>query len=233
MNIVTWCHRVEAKVRKETRAIQDLVDFEDEEIAAGRKLPEARSLVGDIVEIAKEKVYAQETRALRHLDRLKDIAATAMKLPDKWYLVTWRPPTGATLSNFTIVESYLKRNYVLEWECALEQTGATHEDMGTGMHAHMIIRSGHYPSDFTRNTITHFGKTGIVKVGNNFSKYLKTEKDLRFAKNYIRGEKNNADKEPAVVIDKLWRVKNGLSELYQSSTDGTVQLIKATPMDWT
>jgi len=232
MNVVTWCHRVEGKIQRELAILESLRGYEMEQISYGHIAPSAAQYGGDLQAWAEEKVYAQEEVALRHMDRLKQIAANAMKLADKWFLVTWRPPHDTKLTAFGIVEEYLRKNYILKWECALEQKGDSLETMGFGAHVHMIVRSQHYPSDFTRNTLTHFGKTGMIQIGNRFCKYLKTAKDLDMAKNYIRGEKHDEAKKAACDIDVLWRAKHKLKELYQSSTDGTVKLLALEPMDW-
>lgn len=233
MNIVTWCHRVENKVKAKVRLWTQLKDWETEQLTLGKLKPEeAKWLNVNITAMAEEAIYAEEEEALRHMDRLKHIAANAMKLQEKWYLVTWRPPMNSKLSCFNIVETYLRKDYILEWEAVVEQKGTTPETLGQGLHAHMIVKSQHYPSDFTRNTLTHFGKSGMIQIGNRFCKYLKTAKDLEFAKAYIRGDKHDESKAAAVLGDKEYRRANGLKDLYQSSTDGTGLILQRGALTW-
>lgn len=141
-------------------------------------------------------------------------------LEGKWVFVTLRPEEGATdLRNF-INDCYVfvNKGMFLQKEYVFEQTGKTEESAGTGFHCHILANVKSYVNVKDIITAWSFVKYNvIIQIGSKTGKkFLKDETDLEFCKHYIRGEKHNKDKEPAVAIDKIWRKTMGLKDIYES-----------------
>jgi len=150
------------------------------------------------------------------------------KVQNFWYLITLRPDESKWEFNLLRdkVEKFCQRKIFLQCEYAFEQTGKELEAMGTGYHCHLVAESD-YKSYEIIQALTKEFKNCMVKVGNEKRKYLKTESDLEYAKNYIRGDKHKVEKEAAVAIDKLWRQKLNLEDLYEVSKGNNMKLIKS------
>jgi len=161
----------------------------------------------------------------RELEMAQEIEKMMASMKVKAYFVTFRPLQGID----TVIKAVINflETQSDHYELCFEQKGETLETMGEGAHAHMIVWSDAYSHAFTSKTINCFKKfmgtewhPTSLKIGNNFSKVLKTQKDIDFTRNYMAGQKENATKDAAVKIDKLWREQLGLKNLFQPSTDG-------------
>lgn len=161
--------------------------------------------------------------------RMKEITAElypeVIRLTTNVYAVTIRPPDGSDFGIFKQqVNCYIQSKTINQYEYSYEQTGESEDNLGHGFHVHMCIWSNLSPSHMIRDAVAKF--IGCqVKIGNDFSKKLHTQKDLNQWRNYIRGDKHNESKDPAVLMNTLWRTEQNLDDLYSTQGQGN-QLIK-------
>lgn len=122
------------------------------------------------------------------------------------------------------VEKFVNRKIVKSAEWVYEQRASTEDQMGFGMHVHMLVQQSgaKFHAEFTRSARSTF-KT---LVGNDNAVHVlgcKNVKDVERRRKYMSGEKNSEEKMRKVVIDKLWRRKENLLEYYKHENAAQVQ----------
>jgi len=165
----------------------------------------------------KLMVIVKEERKLAGLDKESDDSLEGAVLTDKyWYLLTVRPPPDICFSTFKYkIEAFIGRSMIKSAEYSYEQVGESLDELGKGFHCHVVLNSPYPPSKLLEIINKDFAGWHSV-VGKEHQKYLKTDKDLLFARNYIRGDKHNDLKTPAVILNNAWREKLKLEALYIS-----------------
>lgn len=137
------------------------------------------------------------------------------------YMITIRPPNETSYKTLEHYTNLFITTWKSSWnwaEWAYEQKGTTKETLGFGVHVHIIIcttKNNYYPSHILRDTKKAYPFVNPACI------QIDTLKNLERAKEYIRGIKNNPDKEMAVKADKEWRLLNNIEEVY--NTSGQVQ----------
>jgi hypothetical protein len=139
-------------------------------------------------------------------------------LGDRFALITMRPEPGTCLVWFE--QSLCDLQHQPWIKCAeihMEQTGTDQESLGEGFHAHMVckVTRTKRAGDIAKDLVKHFEPSRVhIEIGNKKHKFLKTERDLEYALNYIRGDKHDEDKEDAVIMNEDWRKLHGLQDVY-------------------
>lgn len=139
-------------------------------------------------------------------------------LSERYALITIRPADGTCLVWFeTAVASFLEhRPWVLGAEYHFEQTGDNEDDLGNGFHVHMVVRckKSIRATEILKDVASDFECKYSIQIGNKRNKFLKTERDLEYALNYVRGDKHDESKEAAIELNDEWRTLNGLQDAY-------------------
>lgn len=222
MNVVSWCHAVDKKIKKED---------------AHRRMLEAANTGPPLVwELStKEYILAEEARILELAKDLRELVMNAVNPKcERWYMITWAPPRegqGLSHQQLQLIHGFIRKNAATDWEYAIEQKGETPETAGFGAHVHYLVKSDNAAANVIRDSRRYFGTTGIVKLGDGRSPYIRDEVGLQRAKNYIRGEKHNASKDAACAIDIVWRKTNNWEPLYQSRVKVQLPIREAITFD--
>lgn len=106
-------------------------------------------------------------------------------------------------------------SYIQNCAYCFEQRGKTIDDMGKGYHCHMVFdyRNGNNPSQIRTNLFQRFKKFCASKYHIDVRKYTA---DFRADKlKYMAGDKWDTDKSYAVELNKVWRQKEELDDIYQ------------------
>lgn len=152
----------------------------------------------------------------------KDTVPT--KLTDKWTTITIRPEIIPNIMEFkSDIDELLTSPKFIEWEYCFEQKGEFEENMGAGAHAHILVKIKGYikgRKDLLE-PLQHIIKK--YKCQPQIGQYkgpmlIKDDIGLDRFRNYIRGNKHNKDKEAACNIDKIWRKKLNIEDIYMSHT---------------
>lgn len=107
-----------------------------------------------------------------------------------------------------------KSTRIIEYLFSIEQRGATLEEMGHGIHAHILIKhkfpnfcklQGHFYNAF---------KTVIENIKHIDIKHCKNVIDVRHRISYIKGDKLKLEKQEKVEIDKIWRKQWNIEDYY-------------------
>lgn len=140
-------------------------------------------------------------------------------LEGKWAMITLRPEPGVCKIHTFINDcsKFFGKALFLEKSYVFEQTGKTIEEAGQGFHCHGIVKCKNYVNvkDIT-TAYTFIPYNCILQIGSKTGKkFLHSQKDLEFARNYINGNKFNDEKMKAVEIDKIWRADLKLKDIYE------------------
>lgn len=95
-----------------------------------------------------------------------------------------------------------------------EQRGTTAREVGKGFHCHILFDyiKGNNPSKIQSNVFQKFNKMCGNKMHIDVRKYPASMREDKIA--YMKGDKWDADKSSAVKINKLFREKYSLLEIY-------------------
>lgn len=177
--------------------------------------------------IDKPHLISKDPRFIKTMKRLHDPTNEGGKYGAKKYpyvVITVNPDSSNQKIDklVPLIDRFLKLEYIDSFKFVFEQRGKTEEEMGKGVHCHMLIPRQRVPqSHLERDAKRIF--VSICDVDNwhclNF-KYINDE-DENLAKvvDYMMGKKNT-EKMASVKIDKIWRKKLGLEEFYGSLNHG-------------
>lgn len=133
------------------------------------------------------------------------------------YWVTLNVAPGVLLDDVkSKVRKFVNRKMCASTEWVYEQRGSTEDEMGKGLHVHMLVRPAKPIglTQFRRNTVSTF-KT---LVGNEKAvdvRPCKAQSDVDKRRKYMSGEKDDPEKMKKCAVDKMWRSKNNLSDMYK------------------
>lgn len=107
-----------------------------------------------------------------------------------------------------------KSTRIVEYLFSIEQRGETIEEMGKGIHCHILIK--HVFPKFCKLQ-QHFYNNFKQVIGNIKHidiRYCKNVSDVNNRINYIKGEKNDDSKMHKVEIDRMWRKQWNIQDTY-------------------
>jgi len=203
------------KERKRINVMQQNIGFDDLKKA---------ELIAD----AEEHAYDKFKRICARVTEISKIIGESKeeKVKNFWYLITINPDKSKwVLHSFVnYIKELICSKYFIRAEFVFEQKGINLLTIGENYHCHIVCESKYYSAEILR----HLNKNAnsMIQIGKPGHKYLKFESDIEFAKNYIRGDKHNKDKEPAIAMDAIWRKNENLDEIYLKE-EGETGLIKS------
>lgn len=132
------------------------------------------------------------------------------------YFVTVNPMDTVPIEQLkSTAEKWVKQKYIDTVDYTFEQTGTTPEDMGQHPHLHAIVTTNTNFKDLLKRVHSTFKKL----VGSEASIDIKqpTGSHLDNCKKYLVGDKSSVEKCKRVLMDKRWREKYCLSNIYNHS----------------
>lgn len=172
-----------------------------------------------------EEYYSQhelrEIRLIKYAERLHS-KSKEDKIKLKWFMITIRPKDDmVTFETFKEnVELFVSELPFVELEYCFEQKGESLIEMGRGFHTHILFSTkklNYWQSHILRSCkVKKYGflkytKPNCIQVDNVIC--------LERAKEYIRGIKNDEDKELSCSFDKVWRETLGLLEIVSETRE--------------
>lgn len=149
---------------------------------------------------------------------------------NNWWWITIRPPPNSniTFTNFKHwVEGSLLTNIDFDkWLYAYEQKGESTETMGSGFHIHLMVHSPNYiqKKDLLAKlktqakillNIPHKSQFPLKFSAMIDLQKIHTQSQINNYKEYMKGNKKQADKQYAVQYDKIFRQRYNLQDLYE------------------
>lgn len=220
MNQLTILDRIDRKAM--TRALKDFVPLEEEYKRLGVTLD-------DLYERAVASEFNALERALKLKPKLDELLTKynittqkPAKLSKNLFWITLRPSDEHShrFAEFkTIVtNNYLTRSCFNSYKYAWEQKGETPDTMGKGYHIHILAQCPNYlmKTQLIKDTKSTFKKfcNGDVPEAFIQVEYVRTYEHLNNIRAYMSGIKSDEWKEPACELDKPWRKKYNLDDLY-------------------
>nr|UOF79429.1 rep protein [Cressdnaviricota sp.] len=137
----------------------------------------------------------------------------------KSYFVTVNPKEKTELSVLQkLLTNFLKRRIIKDYIYSYEQRSETMEDIGKGLHIHMLIKVQSDKSKYLRQYLGESFKRVIGYNNNNIINIRHITKDMIEDKiSYIKGYKWDKEKDKKILIDKEFRKNNNLLEFYLKS----------------
>lgn len=229
--LIVTAKAFQAQLKKKEKEAQKMIDFsKDQGVDPGITLEEY--MEGEMNRIAEEfrmqcrlamklKKVAEEEGLIKSNDNGTPRLEDSPGLKDNYCMITVRPVEGTCLVFFEqAIERFMERPFIIGAEYHFEQTGECEETLGNGFHVHMILKTkkSKRACDIIKELRSDIEVNATVEMGKEINRrryyFMKNEKDLEYALNYIRGDKHNADKEAAVEMNEEWRRINGLKDVY-------------------
>lgn len=131
------------------------------------------------------------------------------------------PAKNVSLSEFKkTVEKASKKSFIKKSLYVIEQRSDTLDNMGYGMHCHMLINKGDYRMSHMKREFARTFKDMIdTEQSGPFNFRLCKNKDLTNRQNYMLGDKKDEAKQKKQLIDKEWRKKMLISDYYGEKFD--------------
>jgi hypothetical protein len=107
-----------------------------------------------------------------------------------------------------------KSTRIIEYLFSIEQRGATKDEMGRGIHAHILIKHKFPKFCKLQQHFYNAFKTVIGNIKHIDIKYCKSVSDVIHRIEYIKGEKKDDLKFDKVEIDREWRRIWGIEDTY-------------------
>lgn len=139
------------------------------------------------------------------------------------------PAKNVSLQDFKkTVEKASQKTFIKKSLYVIEQRSDNMENMGTGMHCHMLINKGDYRMSHMKREFARTFK-GMIDTDNPgpFNFKLCKNSDLNNRQNYMLGDKKDEQKRIKQGIDKLWREKMNINEYYGEKFDEDIALFAA------
>lgn len=139
------------------------------------------------------------------------------------------PAKNVSLCEFKkTVEKASKKSFIKKSLYVIEQRSDTEENMGSGMHCHMLINKGDYRMSHMKREFKQTFKN-MIDCDNPgpFNFKLCKEKDLQKRQTYMLGDKKDEAKQLKQIIDKKWRVKCNIEEYYGEKFDEDIAQLAA------
>ncbi len=134
----------------------------------------------------------------------------------EWLWVTVNPIPTITIDQFKlIVEKFIKKKQIFHYYYTFEQRSPTEENMGLGLHVHLLFN--------------YTNKTQSIKdmVNGHFKQCVQHPMHIHIRRcptafmndkiTYMLGEKTGEGKLQKVEIDKLWKIKHSIQFNYKSA----------------
>lgn len=140
------------------------------------------------------------------------------------YFITLCPHPDLVLpqETFKLVKDMVSKVWIKNYVYSFEQRGITEEEIGKGVHSHIIVlRDGYRPSKADkelRYTAGKYGDTSIDKTVYYKSDPIYNRLELRNRVQYIVGEKKSTEhnhKDIKQFYDKPFRDRFGLKDYYE------------------
>lgn len=163
-----------------------------------------------------EKMAMESMDIRKYLDKIKFNTKRGHDI-DEYMFITINPDPKYNLSVKAINDKLCKlckSSRILEYLYSIEQRGDTEENMGYGIHAHILVKhkfpkfcklQGHFYNAF---------KTVIGNIRHIDIKNCKSVIDVSNRINYIKGEKKDDSKIEKVLIDRKWRQQWNIKDTY-------------------
>jgi len=136
--------------------------------------------------------------------------------------LTINPKPDITLRDFIrAIDQFKELKPIDSYRYVYEQRGSTEEEKGKGFHLHMLIKRHGKPFLLTNAIHRIFDKMvgipdkHIVEVW--IDKHQLEEKGV-----YLQGNKSGKDKLVKSQMDVVWRVENGLEQIYENLSNPSV-----------
>lgn len=139
-----------------------------------------------------------------------------------FFFITVNPKPGITLDFLhKHIKNFITRKPVKNYLYNFEQRGESEEKVGEGLHCHMLITWERAASRRVRQFVSESFKRCVGANNNNILNIHKITGEMYVDKlEYLQGKKWDADKDDKIKMDRSFRQKNNLIDIY--TKDGEI-----------
>lgn len=179
-----------------------------------RLLDSERAALKVAVETDDTKYYFQTLGKITK--RLKG----SMDKGGNWFFITVNPKEGTELTRFIDkLNKFSIRKFIRYYYYNIEQRGESEDQLGKGIHSHILINTLLKKSKVTQYLQESFVNfVGNVRNIHQLNIILIPQSWVEDKKEYIKGNKWDEGKESKLDMDKIFRQKNNLN-IYYSTQD--------------
>lgn len=197
----------------------------------------------DILKIAKKEFF--KTEIIKHLklkmeceelgDCMRQIklenkrlikkkeTMSALERNNLYVWLTVNPNTSVELKDFLKqLHKFANRALFEEYMYVVEQRGTCEDTMGTGFHAHLLLKRSmtYKPGKVQKHSMNSWKRMTYVYNPQIFNFHWCPQKYIEDKKEYMRvGGKTGDGKELKQQIDSVWREKNNIQTFYESENN--------------
>lgn len=162
----------------------------------------------------------KEIKEIEDKTKISLLQNRADKRLDRYIFLTISPP-----DNIIKPEEFLKmchkamsRKFIVKYHFVIEQRGMSIEESGKGMHAHLLFeRNVHYKPAVIKRDLKNTFKKCYKKINDHNYNFKKCGKEFYTKRlEYIKGKKTEEGKDLKMEIDKHFRNKYKISEIYEN-----------------
>jgi len=165
----------------------------------------------------RNKIIEQEFNERTKLETIPlDVLYTQLQLQSTFkkesiLWITISPPQGDPLKFINRIHTLTERSYLPNLTYSFEQRGEQLEEVGKGLHCHLICDKKHNvaPKQVINNLASYF------KISHNsvdVKKYPASYKQDKI--DYLLGKKFDEKKDPKIQMDKIFRKTYSLNQIY-------------------
>lgn len=227
--------KTEKEIEKSIQATLDQMGQNPSGFSKGFQPPTVEEMMASHIDRAVEQFRRECILAMRLRDVAMEVGLIQPKqtthpqieaspsLVGRYCMITIRPAPRTCFATFREgVFKFVERGLFVGGEYAFEQLGENDDELGEGFHCHIVAEVKGYVQvkEIVRDAKTDIKVPHICQVGEdeekkkNARKFFKTERDLEYSRNYIRGRKHNDEKEAAISWNPKWRMRECLNDLY-------------------
>lgn len=163
----------------------------------------------------REIANIQDWHEERKINKLRELNTLKIEVDKKWYFLTINPRPTITLEDFMkTIRKALSKKWITYFIFVIEQRGETEEELGKGIHTHIIFNKGIKHCKVIKEMGNSF--KNMCDISNyhlfNISNIGDEEKKRKIE--YILGTKADCEKHKKQQMDIIFREKLKLKSHY-------------------
>lgn len=173
-----------------------------------------RSILDPSFDFAVKKWFRKER--MREIDELTSSVSCC-----KGFFITINPkPDTSIIKFYNLISKQVLRNFMVNPKIVFEQRGSNSETLGNGMHCHILIERAKVPNICPSSIQQKLFKALSSICGNIQHIDVKVANGINYdnREKYIQGKKIDDSKKQKVAMDRIWRQKNNLLDIYNADT---------------
>lgn len=172
------------------------------------------------------KMDYEQNKILKDIKKIEDktkedlLKYRAEKRLDLYIFLTINPPDGKLTPEelLKMCIRAMSRKFIGKYHFVIEQRGKSIDENGKGMHAHLLFeRNVNYKPATIKRDLKNTFKKCFYKINDSNFNFKKCGQEFYKARlSYIKGNKTGLEKDEKMEVDKYFRNKFNLKNIYEN-----------------